>query len=594
MCRPINLFLITLVLLALVVPAMSYANEAAQKTNSVAEAEVLRAQAEAAGDDADLFARAATAYGDAKMPKEALRLQQRAVELRPDDPWLLASQGAFASWEKNYVLAESSYQRSLALNPVNAQTWVDLARLQSWRGELDDSAYSYRRALALEPARSEALLEAARINSQRGDYGRAREQINAYRDIAGDDAAYRQVKAQILAWGDRPDAALELTQRAIELDPNDATSLCTEAVALNQAREFRRSLARLNDCAAHSGSGTQADDLREILETSLGPASIRGIRHRSPYRPSYDWEPLYLTRPVGKADVQYRGDTDEVDAAVEGSLAFHYPLNPDLIVGATTGYEHLWADVGSGFDTKDGKRDTGYAYAAAELETRLADRLWLGTQLGADVTLDGDVSPRYRLALDYRIADAWQVAFVQEHRLLSYSPRTVSLGTEVNSTQLLAQWTPDLRWTVEAGAGYHHFFSHGNNAWNAFVAPRRAVVRRQHLSIDVGVRALWWGFEDQNTGRGYYDPELFQRYVATMNLRTTPHEKVVFNVYAAAGIAKDETTHGVEPVGDLYVEGIFGFFGDWKLKARTGVTSSVHSGGNYVGWNGGLRFIRRF
>lgn len=588
--------LIVLTLLCLVLPVSSSAGGVPEK-GSVAAAEVLRARAEAAHDDPDLFARAATAYGEAKLPLEALELQQRAVQLRPDDPWLLMSQGNFATWTTHYTLAEASYRRSLALNPDNAQGWLELARVQSWQSKLDDSAYSYSRSLALAPRNSEALLESARVHSQRGDYARGLEAIDAYREVVGDDADYRRVRSEILAWGNRPDAALELTGRGLELLPNDAALVCTEAVAWNRAREFRRSLKRLDDCAALRPSSGRVEGLRAVLESSLGPIGIRGIRPRSPYRPDYDWEHLNLSRPVGMLDGHYRGATDEIDAAVESGVAFQFPLDPELIVGATAGYEHLWADLNSGFDTNDQERDDGYGYAAGELEMQVVERIWLGARAGVDITDDGDVSPRYRVALDVRPADAFEVAIVQENRLFSYSPRTVSRETEINSTHLLVRWTPDLRYRIEAGGEYDSF-SDDNSAWGAFIAPQRAVVRRQHLAIDLGLRGQWWGFEDQGFEdqgfeNGYYDPEFFQRYVATMQLSATPREKIAVNLFASAGVGKDES-NSVEPVGDLFVEGIFGFYGDWMLKARAGVSATIRSGGDYMGWMTGLRLIRRF
>ena len=492
----------------------------------------------------------------------------------------------------SWSVAEANYRDQLDVDPENAEAWLGLARVQSWQNSLDASARSYSRYRELEPEDATALAEYARVLSYRGDYPRALDVIEAYRELAGETPVYRRTKANILAWADRPEAALEVARVGLESEPDDPELVCTQAVALNQAREFRRSLERLDDCAELKPSGIDVGGLRETLEWSLKPLSIRGIRQRLPFRVDYDWEPANLLRPVGMFDVHYRGDTEDIHT-VESGVAGYVPINPELFLGATAGYEHLWADRGSGFETKDGDRDVGYAFATAELEARVVKDVWLGARLGADVTTEGEASPRYRIALDARPADAWQVALVQEHRLFSYSPRTVARGTETNRTHLLARWAPDLRYVVEAGGGYD-FLSDDNGTWHAFAAPRRAVVRRQRLAIDLGVRGEWWGFEHQRFGNGYYDPDFFQRYVGTMHLRSTPREKLAFHVYAAAGFGRDETTDGVEPAGDLFAEAIFGSYDGWLLKLRGGVTATTRDDDNFTGWVAGLRIIRRF
>jgi tetratricopeptide (TPR) repeat protein len=548
-------------------------------------ADTLRQFAEAAGDDADLFARAASAYSDTKMPAQALELQQRAVALRPGDSELLAAQAAYARWAGNYALAEASYRELLDIDPENAEAWLGLARVQSWQNSLDASAHSYSRYRELEPEDATALAEYARVLSYRGDYPRALDVIEAYRELAGETPVYRSTKANILAWADRPEAALEVARVGLESEPDDPDLVCTQAVALNQAREFRRSLERLNACA-------EPGALRGKLESSLKPLSIRGIRQRLPYRADYDWEFANLLRPVAMFDLHYRGDTEDIHT-VESSVVGYVPINPEFFIGATAGYEHLWADRGSRYETKDGDRDIGYGFVAAELETRVAKDVWLGAQLGANVTTESETSLRYRIALDARPADALQVALVQEQRLFSYSPSTVSRGTDINRTQLLARWAPDLRYVVEAGGGYDSL-SDDNDRWHAFVAPRRAVVRRQRLTIDLGVRGEWSSFEDQQFGNGYYDPDSFQRYVGTMNLSAIPREKLTLNVYAAAGVSWDETTHGVDPAGSLFAEANFGAYNGWLFKLRGGVGVTTRDGDNFTGWVAGLRIIRRF
>jgi tetratricopeptide (TPR) repeat protein len=558
---------------------------------AAATADALRAQAEAKGTDADLFARAASAYADAELPEPALELQQRAVALRPGDVALLSTQAAYANWNTRYPLAAASYREWLAIEPESAEAWLGLARVHSWQGSLDDAADSYAQYLELEPSDANARYEYALVLSYRGDYAHALEAIEIYRDLEGQTQRYHRAKASILAWGDRPDESLAVIRAGLELEPGDGELVCTEAVAWNQAREFRRSLERLDDCEALKPSTVDIGSLRGSLGTTLKPLGIRGIRNPWPYRPDYDWEHFDLLRPVGMADLHYRGDTENIDT-VEGGIAAYAPIHPELFVGAIAGYEHLWAHRGSGFETKDGDKDIGYGYAAAELEARLAEDVWLGARLGGDVTTDDDASPRYRVALDARLADAWQIGVVQEHRLFSYSPRTVSKGREINSTQGLVRFTPDLRHTIEAGGGYS-FISDDNGAWNAFIAPQRAVLRRQHLELDLGLRGQWRGFEERDDN-GYYDPDLFQRYVATLRLAHTPREKVELNLSAAAGVSRDETTDGVEPAGDLLGEAILGPHDGWLLKLRSGVTVSIGSEGDYTGWVAGLRLVRQF
>ncbi len=477
-----------------------------------------------------------------------------------------------------------------AAEPDGPHAWLDRARVQSYGGAFDASARSYSRYLEAIPDDPEVLAEYARVLWYRGDYPRALDAIERHGALVGETPEYRRVKANVLAWADRPEAALAVTRAGLADASDDAELICAEAVASNRAREFRRSLERLDACERLGSSASDVEGLRTMLSRSLGPLGIRAQRHRVPYRPDWDWEPVSLLAPAVLSDVHYRGDTEHVHA-VEAAVTGWTPIHPELLVGATIGYEHLWGDRDNEFGGRRG--DVGHGYVAAELEARLARNAWLGARVGGGVTTEGDASPRYRVALDVRPTDAWQLALVQEHRIYAYSARTVERDLDVNRTHVLVHWAPDLHHVVEGGVGYD-FFSDENEAWHVFVEPRRAVLRRQRLWADVGLRAQWFGFADQGFDNGYYDPDLHQRYVATLRLRTMPREKLGLDVYAAGGVGRDERSDGLEPVGDLFVEAVFGEHRGWLVKLRAGATATTGPDDDFWGWTTGLRLVRRF
>ena len=78
------------------------------------------------------------------------------------------------------------------------------------------------------------------------------------------------------------------------------------------------------------------------------------------------------------------------------------------------------------------------------------------------------------------------------------------------------------------------------------IAPRHAVVRRESWSMDLGVKAWLFGY-DKNLNHGYYDPELFESYMATLHANYRFSQNNELFVMAGAGVIRDDTMNSYRP-----------------------------------------------
>ena len=125
------------------------------------------------------------------------------------------------------------------------------------------------------------------------------------------------------------------------------------------------------------------------------------------------------------------------------------------------------------------------------------------------------------------------------------------------------------------------------------MAPRRTVLRTQNFNLDLGLLGWWFGFA-KDLNNGYYNPSAYQRYAVTGIGYWKLSENNGISLYTALGVQKDNTMGSFQDGEDVAVQGIFGIFRDWELKARIGYTNRRQVSGAFDAFSGGLTLIRRF
>jgi len=204
---------------------------------------------------------ALSVYEDGDL-SEAVRYQQKALDLAPTDPDVLSAASTFAQnlgrLEESIALREFV----IARDPVNPTGHANLGNAYVWAGRWDDAIREYRTALDLAPGRigvnygialawlgkgePEAALEAIRLEPEEGgwgtiglpmvyhDLGREAESGAALTDLIEQYerwAAYNI--AYVYAYRDQPDEAFEWLDKAVEYGDAGLNEILVESLFAN-------------------------------------------------------------------------------------------------------------------------------------------------------------------------------------------------------------------------------------------------------------------------------------------------------------------------------------------------------------------------
>jgi Flp pilus assembly protein TadD len=107
--------------------------------------------------------------------RTAVTAYQRALEVAPDDPAVLANMGLAYAGAGNWPEATATYRRSLALDPRQPLTLVNLGLALEAQNDAAGARAAYEQALAADPAEAVALLNLGNLAFKQGDAVRAAE-----------------------------------------------------------------------------------------------------------------------------------------------------------------------------------------------------------------------------------------------------------------------------------------------------------------------------------------------------------------------------------------------------------------------------------
>ena len=147
--------------------------------------------------------------------REAVHASRRAVELDPDSAEAHVARGLAESLGKNYQEAEKEFKEAMRLNPRLYDAAYLYGRCSFSQGKMEEAAALFRRASELDPA----------------DYQALNLIPLCLRSLGRDDEANLATRA-----------ALERTERHIEVHPDDARAHYLGAIALQQLGDRERSL----------------------------------------------------------------------------------------------------------------------------------------------------------------------------------------------------------------------------------------------------------------------------------------------------------------------------------------------------------------
>lgn len=491
-----------------------------------------------APDDARLHARLSQAHAVAQQPSAALAAIERAVALEPANPAYLRARAELAAWQGDHAAALDSHRRLLALAPDDREAQLGIARVLHWRGELKASDRAYAAYLARHSDAPEPWLEHARVVTELGDYARALDMLETHAQRFDGGPAWDKQIARVLAWAQRPAAALTVVERLAPALPDDYELAYTRTVALHHGHRPHEALASLAETARLRPDSPETHDLERFIRT-----------------------PLRSNVTVGYAVSAGSDDVDVRRAGVRGE----YVLNPETRLIGGSDRQWLRTDTGSGYERPDGGNHIGYNRTWLGAQHRLNPTLALDAWVGQG-TASGDSRVIYQLGADIHPADELALRLMRRQDLHTVSPRAAALGIERRANSLDATWTPDLRYTVAARLGWDTF-SDDNDRWEAQLAPRRAVLRTERVNLDLGVAAVGFGY-DHDPGHGYYAPSRYQRYALNAFTYWKLSDDDGVSLAFSYGPYKDNTMNGFRTGGDVSAEGFFGIYRDWYLNVK--------------------------
>jgi tetratricopeptide (TPR) repeat protein len=532
------------------------------KPEKAAEA-LSRATAITPDDDA-LYFKLSQALSVANKPEEALAAIEKAVGLKPESREYLKARAELASWSKRLDVADESWQKVLELNPDDEEALLGLARVKLWRGETDGSVRYFKRYLKKKPDDGAATIEYARAEYFRGNYTKSLKVLKGYREKFGEDDAYERERARVLASAGRPREALRIVDVQDEKYPEDYDLRVIKTIALSEARRHREALDNLKMVEELEPENPQTSDVRRFVTLPV----------RSRITPSFG---LYI-------------DTDDLLIFTE-TLDVYVSPKPGTFLFGGIRTDQLTAEEGSGLEAKDGEETVEHYQGWIGASHVFTPEVRVAGGVGG-ATAESETIPTYFLNLALQPRDELTVSLLSNYGFYVISPRSVDEGVKRLQSGVLLHWKPVIGYDVDASFGYD-FFSDENRKWEVTLAPRREVLRTQYLNLDLGVRAWWFGFR-RDLDNGYYDPEFYQRYVATAFSYVKFSDEIGLSLMGEAGVQKDEEEKTFDFSGSASAAAIFGIFGDWSLRLRGSVFNTRLESGAFTAFSTQIEIERRF
>lgn len=505
-----------------------------------------------APDEAEVSYRKSQAFAIADKPDLAFPPIERAVELEPDNIEYLKFHATIANWVGRSDRAADSCERIVSLEPDNKEGLLNLARFSSWSGRLDRAASAYDEYLSKYPDEPEVYIDSVQTESWMGHYAKSLNRLEEYRERFGETKDYLQEKARVLAWAQRPEKAFELITPLLEEEPDNYEVNYSRTVALHYDNRPREAVESLETLYHLRPDPEETDDIRRFVVTPLRSFAEFGGR-------GY-W------------------DSDDLEIYTGWARAI-YSLRPETQFGVGVQTDYLRVDKEEGLEPLDGDKHTWHHREWFEIYNRFSPEVAMDAYMGV-ADAEGKTRPTYGIGLDYQPEDNLGLRLERDYGFYLVSPRTVDVGVRRGRNSFMLNWEPHLLYTVVGELGYSDY-SDKNESWEAMLAPRRAFVRSENLNLDLGVRGQWFGFKD-DLDHGYYDPTLYQSYMATSFWYWKISDNDGVSVTLDAGVIRDDDMSSFDFGWGGSIEGTFGLYRDVMLRiGGSGFNYYRREGGTY-------------
>lgn len=444
-------------------------------------------------------------------------------------------------------------------------TTLDAARQAAAAGRIGEGLKLLDRHLATHPDDRAARIDRARFLAWRGDHAAALATLDG---LGPDDTETALLRARILAWAGRRNASLATNAPLLAAAPANHDAQWNQAFASRLGERPEQALPALAQVTAAQPDGRDTRDL------------ARAVR-------------LPLFSSVGLAGGRYSDDDDieiesvGLDASVRVSETWRlHASGTRRTHRAPLG--NPFAPVTGGDEVDENRVGVGAtlslspstAVTAHVVQSRLDPAAGDGT-----ATLGG-------LALRHRASDEFAIGVRGERERVAASPRAISLGVLRNTVALDVLWQPTLRDRIGLYAWFDDY-SDANRRRAVLADWRRAVVRHERASVDLGLQAEWQGFA-HDPGNGYYSPDRYTRIAPVASGYVPFGQDAGLYLQAALGVQRDETFDRWKRAASASAELTVGVFSRWQLVGRAAYSRQLNEFGQYEGRSVGLELRYRF
>lgn len=431
------------------------------------------------------------------------------------------------------------------------------ARERSWAGEADAAVELYRDFLEKWPENRDAWLEYARNLGWQGNHAHGLEVLEEAERRFGTDNETRHDRARLLVGGGWPRQARELIEnQLLPASPQGADLHGLLALALEQSGEPELAHQHLQR-ARELGKGTRDTFLEEVERRVELP-------HHAILAPN----------------ARYYEDSDGIEIRRAGAR-FELDLSRRNRLAAFTFRERLELDLtASGAErslgTSDGEpiEDRGFG-----LSLQHTSPTWqVGVELArVDISqpnrADGDSKNLGAFRFLLASSDLWRLELQGRRELFAVSPRAVELGIVRQGFSFHLEARPTLRAYLELETRLEEL-SNDVDRFELHLAPRRQWLRRQHLNLDLGLRAQIFGFS-ADLHQGYYSPELYQRYTATLWAYWKRSPNSGTSLVVDFGFYRDDRDATWRFGGDLAAESVWGHWRHFEGVLRLAASKNL-------------------
>lgn len=373
------------------------------------------------------------------------------------------------------------------------------------RGDARAARAAYERALNADSTNVRALYQLAVLDSWEGNLDRALARFARLRRLQPSDGDIMVAQAQVLAWADRPAAAIALYDSVLARSPQRTDALAGRARTVAWSGDLAGAEHLWRDALA------QHPDVPELLiglaqtlswegQPALGEAYAARARQLAPQdRTAFELERDLRAALRPEVRTSFDGATDsDKNGFVAQEASYTAPVSAGVRGTLRAGWRHATLDT-----TMTGASYGAAGQATATLHGNVTAQAGIGVRRLAPDSGAGTTPLTLALGLRLRPARYIAAGIAYSRAPFDETALLIRRGFMIDAVDANVEISPSPRWSVSLGGG-RAWFSDANRRYSAV----GAVLARVLPGLQIGPFARIMAY-DTNPGHGYFAPIRF-------------------------------------------------------------------------------------